>query len=341
MPWYRPGTVSVTQNSNAVIGTGTAFIANSRVGDAFIGPDGRVYEVTNAASNTAISISPNYVGATTGAGTYAIAPMQGYVKDSADALRAYVNQFGAQLAALRTTGNYDVLPLSKGGTGVAVGSNADLLFSIGAMPSATAMPSVGGAFSPSFNTVRVISPAGAGAGLGNHLGWNEPGGLSGASSFVNNKGSGVGGFSFRSVNQDNTVGGPTTTITYEGLLDVPLGIRIGGVSVLERGSNANGNFLKLSDGTLICWYQDSFASACVSQVGQIFVAEFRNLSFPFNFISAPRVIPIAGRTSSTSGVVWGYLPNVAPSLSSAGVNIAGASLNATAFMGYVAIGSWR
>lgn len=117
MPWYRPGTVSVTQNSNAVIGTGTAFIANSRVGDAFIGPDGRVYEVTNAASNTAISISPNYVGATTGAGTYAIAPMQGYVKDSADALRGLVNQFGAKLGALGTTGNYDILPVSKGGTG--------------------------------------------------------------------------------------------------------------------------------------------------------------------------------------------------------------------------------
>jgi hypothetical protein len=117
MPWYKSGTVSVTQNSNAVIGAGTAFIANSRVGDAFRGPDGGWYEVTNIASDTAMSISPNYQGATNAAGIYALAPMQGYVKDSADALRAFVNQYGPKLAALGTTGNYDILPVTKGGTG--------------------------------------------------------------------------------------------------------------------------------------------------------------------------------------------------------------------------------
>lgn len=118
MPWYKAGTVSVVLNSNAVIGAGTAFIANSRVGDGFRGPDGGWYEVTNIASDTALSISPNYQGATNGAGVYALAPLQGYVKDSADALRALVNTYGSKLAALGTTGNYDVLPTGKGGTGV-------------------------------------------------------------------------------------------------------------------------------------------------------------------------------------------------------------------------------
>nr|WP_256586809.1 MULTISPECIES: hypothetical protein [Pseudomonas] len=88
MSWYKVGTVSVTPGSNAVIGTGTSFIANSRVGDAFRGPDGGWYEVTNIASNTALSISPGYQGAADASGTYALAPMQGYVKESADALRA-------------------------------------------------------------------------------------------------------------------------------------------------------------------------------------------------------------------------------------------------------------
>lgn len=118
MPWYKSGTVSVTQNSNAVIGVGTAFIANGRVGDGFRGPDGGWYEVTNIASDTAMSISPNYQGATNAAGGYALAPLQGYVKESADALRALVNTYGAKLAALGTTGNYDILPPSKGGTGI-------------------------------------------------------------------------------------------------------------------------------------------------------------------------------------------------------------------------------
>jgi hypothetical protein len=124
MPWYKSGTVSVTLNSSAVIGTGTAFIANSRVGDAFRGPDGGWYEVINIASDTAMSISPNYKGATTAAGAYALAPMQGYVKDSADALRGIVNAYGAKLAALGITGNYDILPVTKGGTGGATQSEA-------------------------------------------------------------------------------------------------------------------------------------------------------------------------------------------------------------------------
>lgn len=117
MPWYKAGTVSVTQNSSAVIGTNTAFIANSRVGDGFRGPDGGWYEVTNIASNTAMSIDPPYKGTTNNVGGYALAPLQGYVKDSADQLRAIVNSYGTKLAALGTTGNYDVLPLEKGGLG--------------------------------------------------------------------------------------------------------------------------------------------------------------------------------------------------------------------------------
>lgn len=99
MPWYKSGTVSCTQNSTTVTGTNTAFAANARVGDAFQGPDGRWYEVVNVASDTVLSISPAYLGATVPAGNYALAPMQGYVKDSADALRTLVNKFGALAAS--------------------------------------------------------------------------------------------------------------------------------------------------------------------------------------------------------------------------------------------------
>lgn len=100
MPWYSAGTVAVTNNNPTVTGTGTSFSANARVGDAFRGPDGLWYEVTNVASATVISIKPNYQGATNATGSYAIAPMQGYVKDSADALRSFVNQYGSLLASL-------------------------------------------------------------------------------------------------------------------------------------------------------------------------------------------------------------------------------------------------
>ena len=99
MPWLRSGTVACTLNSTTVTGTGTGFVANARVGDAFLGPDGRWYEVANIASDTALSILPAYQGATVSAGSYALAPMQGYVKDSADQLRTLVNKFGTLAAA--------------------------------------------------------------------------------------------------------------------------------------------------------------------------------------------------------------------------------------------------
>lgn len=129
MPWYKTGTVSVTQNSNAVIGTGSAFIANSRVGDGFRGPDGLWYEVTNIASNTALSISPNYEGPTVTGGFYSIMPVQGYQKDLSDQVRAILNDYGDKLAALGTTGNYDILPLLKGGTGAS--NSGDALTGLG------------------------------------------------------------------------------------------------------------------------------------------------------------------------------------------------------------------
>lgn len=113
MPWYKTGTVSCAQNSNAVIGSGTSFIANSRVGDLFRGPDGASYEVTNVASDTAISISPAYQGVSVSAGGYALVPIQGYVKDSADALRALVNKFGT-LAASPAINAFSVLTGSAG-----------------------------------------------------------------------------------------------------------------------------------------------------------------------------------------------------------------------------------
>ena len=140
MPWYRSGTVAITAGQTSVVGTNTDFAANARVGDAFQGPDGRWYEVANIASATVLSILPAYQGATVSAGGYGLAPMQGYVKDSADALRAIVNQYGNKLAALGTTGNYDVLPVAKGGTGGTTASDARSGLGLGTVATESIVP---------------------------------------------------------------------------------------------------------------------------------------------------------------------------------------------------------
>ena len=193
MPWYSTGTVTATLNSNVVNGNGTSFAVNSRVGDAFRGPDGRFYEVTNIPSNTSITINPPYQGPTV-TGGYALAPMQGYVKDSADALRQFVNAYGSQLAALRTTGNYDILPLTKGGTGRTDGR---VVF--------TEVVANG---APALNGQQGMS-----------VSWNELG--TGEGNFTVNKGGGTGGFTWRTVNQNNTVGGPRMVYSEAGILSVP------------------------------------------------------------------------------------------------------------------------
>lgn len=93
MAWYRTGSVNVTNGSNAVTGVSTAFIANARVGDAFVGPDGLTYEITNIASNTALSIFPPYRSATANKQAYAIQPVQGYTKTLADRASQLIDNF--------------------------------------------------------------------------------------------------------------------------------------------------------------------------------------------------------------------------------------------------------
>jgi len=260
MPWYKSGTVSVVLNSNAVIGAGTAFIANSRVGDAFRGPDGGWYEVTNIASDTAMSISPNYQGASNAAGAYALAPMQGYVKDSADTLRSLVNLYGAKLAALGTTGNYDILPANKGGTGISdlsgfiqgmlndadapaaratlvaakSGANNDIT-AITGLTTALALNMGGTGRSDGRAVLSEVGVSAAAALFGTqglYMGWNAA--SQGEGHFVVNRGGGVGGFTWRSVDAANTATGPSMSYSYGGLLTTPT--LAAGIATLGAGS---------------------------------------------------------------------------------------------------------
>lgn len=124
MPWYRTGTVAITAGQTTVTGTGTNFPANARVGDALQGPDGRWYEVTNIPSATVLSILPAYQGPTVAGGSYGLAPMQGYVKESADRLRQIVNDFGGTLALFGGATSVPVLLQNIGAA--ARGSNSDI-----------------------------------------------------------------------------------------------------------------------------------------------------------------------------------------------------------------------
>lgn len=118
------------------------------------------------------------------------------------------------------------------------------------------MPLAGGAYSPAFNALRLTGLANYSLGQGAFIGWNDPGdgvGFNGHTAFTNNKGGGTGGFTWRSVNIDNTQGGPSMSYSYAGVLNVPVGITLGGRNIVQSGSNANGFWIRYADGTQECW----------------------------------------------------------------------------------------
>lgn len=79
LPWYATGTVAVTNASNAVVGTATAWLANVDPHQGFIGPDGRTYDIASVNSDTSITLAVNYGGSTLSAQVYSILPAQGYI----------------------------------------------------------------------------------------------------------------------------------------------------------------------------------------------------------------------------------------------------------------------
>lgn len=110
MAWYDAGTVKVTINSATVTGTGTQWLAGARQGEAFVAPDGRLYEVLNIASNTSLTLTKPYLGATATGQKYALAPMQGYVKESADRLAALLLFLQTDLASVLKAADLQATP---------------------------------------------------------------------------------------------------------------------------------------------------------------------------------------------------------------------------------------
>ncbi|WP_312141133.1 hypothetical protein [Stutzerimonas nitrititolerans] len=236
MTWYGTGTVAVTANSATVTGTGTAFSANARVGDAFRGPDGRWYEITNIASATVLSIRPNYQGTTASGQAYTIAPMQGYVKESADRLRQLVDQFGAQLAALQPWATAPTPAQAR----EALGANDAASLTAGLL-----------------NVARIpatLTPD-------------------------------------KAYRRGNILG----TVSQSG--GTPTG------AIIERGSNANGEYVRFADGTQICTH----AITTNVSIATPFMGAFRSSgiawTFPAAFAAPPRPAGNPGSVTSSFSVV--------------------------------------
>jgi hypothetical protein len=258
MPWLRTGTVACTLNSTTVTGTSTGFVANARVGDAFLGPDGRWYEVANIASDTALSILPAYLGATVSAGSYALAPMQGYVKDSADQLRTLVNKFGTLAAA------------------ASINALAAVTGAAGKFPYFTAGDQM------ALATLSDYAKSGQNGDIKALLGMTTP--LSVAQG-------GTGGTS-----------PPYTRANSVGTVSQASGVPTG--AIVERGSNANGEYVKYLDGTLICKQTFTGISVSTATGGNYlwaFTTATQTWTFPIAFVGA---VPAVTGSEVSADVVF-------------------------------------
>lgn len=74
MSQYRTGTVSTTNASQTVTGTGTLWLANVSAGDLFtVVGSGVTYQVAAVVSNTELTLNANYAGSTASTQSYVIA----------------------------------------------------------------------------------------------------------------------------------------------------------------------------------------------------------------------------------------------------------------------------
>ena len=76
MSWYRTGTVTLTNGTPNVVGAGTAWLAaKAEAGDAITLPDGRDYEIQAVGSDTSITLTSAYLGASVAGAVYQIKPI--------------------------------------------------------------------------------------------------------------------------------------------------------------------------------------------------------------------------------------------------------------------------
>lgn len=272
MAWYNAGTVTATLNSGTVTGVGTAFISNIRVGDGItISGSTSVHEVTNIASETSLTISPVYPGATGSGKTYSVIPVQGYVKDSADQLRTLIGQFGTTITGLGTSStlnatvaqtsaaiNLPTTSVVRVGEAVHAARAAFGLYENGSGVNVDTLLS--GSVGLYGTTTTGTKPPNTGLGFW----WIETQQTySGSSRYqraVNYAGSATSGANLkprqwmRISNQPGSAWGPWaefySTETLLGTVSQSSGTPTG--SVIERGSNANGEYVKFADGTMIC-----------------------------------------------------------------------------------------
>jgi len=93
MAWYDTGTVAVTNGSTTVTGSGTNFSLGAQIGEGFLAPDDKLYEIANITSATVIVLADSYLGSTEAGQAYKIVPTQSLVANLAGQVTSLISDY--------------------------------------------------------------------------------------------------------------------------------------------------------------------------------------------------------------------------------------------------------
>lgn len=113
-------------------------------------------------------------------------------------------------------------------------------------------------------------------------------------------------------------------------------------SVVESGSGSSGNWLKLYDGTMICWnYIEVTDQAIDSEYGAMYRGE-RVITYPSSFTSAPTLCCTEFRHGDSAS--WGSVGTHATPLTKGtlcGYDVSSRQAGTTCRIGWFAVGKWK
>jgi hypothetical protein len=376
MAWVSSGTVSVTNGSTTVTGTGTSWFGAMQNGWGFVGPDGRVYEILTVDSADTITLKTPYQGSTAAAQVYAVFPTGSHNLDLTAALQQLLSDYqgvydtvgqgrfpgevvfdadrdtgmgnpSANELGLKAGDVWQLLLKGGQASGAAVQSSlSDTTAGKLMLNGAHGLGAVAGVPAPGYDADQCLTPgfnyrfttAGVNTPVSNPFGGTlqvfsgSAEGTDLVQVYVQRTASGMwmrgttDGVNWtawsRVYHTTNILG----TVSQSG--GVPTG------ALFEWGGNANGEYIRLANGTQIC-ISNVFTADATTPVGALYKwASNQTWAFPAAFAAVPSVTPGAtNNTSLTATCATTTTTDVAVNVLNA-LSVAGRSAS------FIAIGRW-
>ena len=111
------------------------------------------------------------------------------------------------------------------------------------------------------------------------------------------------------------------------------------IGEIEKGTNANGTYVKFADGTMVCYGRVTLNSLNMqSPWGSLFISAKLPTTFPATFFAAP-VVSVTMENLTGDGAIWMNESSDVGSFN--GRFVRGAALTFTGTMGWMAVGRWK